>query len=151
MNNYYQNFYPDLAEPNYFNFDFGASEMWLTNRDCAEISMDLHFPQSMREIRNKYENFRDSITTLPLIRVVWSSAIYVWVLFAYTAYCLTKRNQNACLMAVPEFILVLVLITVPYNGYYSRYIFPLKATLPILLLYGFSVISANKVSAAKSG
>ncbi len=146
MNNYYQYFYPDLTEPNYFNYEFGAGEMWLTNRDCAEINIDLHFPAAMKRMRNSYERIRDTITTLPLIRIVWSSAIYVWILFVYSAYCLTKRNRNACIIAVPLYILVLVLITVPVNGYYSRYIFPLKATLPVVLLYGFTVISEKKRS-----
>ncbi len=139
MNNYYEYFYPANADPTYLSFGFSASEMWLVNRDCAEINLRLSYPAAFAGIRSIYEATVRWIFDLPLLRCIWVSAFYVWILFIYAAYCLYHKRRDALAVAVPMLVQIAVYITGPTNGQYNRYILMLKACLPLILLTGLTL------------
>ena len=143
MNNYYQYFYPDNADPTYLSFGFSKSEMWMVNRDCAEINMYLHYPENLSGIRSLYESVIRWIFCQPLTRCIWVSALYVWALFLYAAYCLYQKRRDAFVIAVPMLVQILIYITGPTNGQYNRYILMLKVCLPVILLTGLTLLSCR--------
>ena len=143
MNNYYLYFYPKNTGSLNTNFGFASGEMWLANKNCSEINLDLHFPEELSGIRNFYENARLWIFSLPLLRCFWVSAFYVWALFIYEIYCFTRKNRNAFISGIPMLIQILVFITGPTNGNYGRYIFILKACLPVILIFGIFLIHSK--------
>lgn len=140
MNNYYLYFYPKNTGSLLTNFGFASGEMFLANKNCAEINLDLHFPTALNEIRDWYEKTREWIFTFPFLRSFWVTAFFVWGLFLYETYCITKRNRDAFLIGIPMLIQVLIFLTGPTNGNYARYIFMLKACLPVIIIFGLSMI-----------
>ena len=143
MNNYYLYFYPKYTGSLLTNYGFASGEMFLANKNCAEINLDLHFPTALNGIRNWYEKTREWIFSLPLLRSFHVSAFFVWGLFLYETYCITKRNRNAFLIGIPMLIQVLIFLTGPTNGNYARYIFMLKACLPVIIIFGLSMIHTD--------
>ena len=143
MNNYYLYFYPKNTGSLLTNFGFASGEMFLANKNCAEINLDLHFPTALNGIRNWYEKTREWIFSLPLLRSFHVSAFFVWGLFLYETYCITKRNRDAFLIGIPMLIQVLIFLTGPTNGNYARYIFMLKACLPVIIIFGLSMIRTD--------
>ena len=83
------------------------------------------------------------IFSLPLLRSFHVSAFFVWLLFLYETYCITKRNQDAFLIGIPMLIQVLIFLTGPTNGNYARYIFMLKACLPVVIFFGLAMIRTD--------
>lgn len=143
MNNYYLYFYPKNTGSLLTNFGFASGEMFLANKNCAEINLDLHFPTALNEIRDWYEKTREWIFTLPFLRSFWVTAFFVWGLFLYETYCITKRNRDAFLIGIPMLIQVLIFLTGPTNGNYARYIFMLKACLPVIIIFGLSMVRTD--------
>lgn len=143
MNNYYLYFYPKYTGSLLTNYGFASGEMFLANKNCAEINLDLHFPTALNGIRNWYEKTREWIFSLPLLRSFHVSAFFVWGLFLYETYCITKRNRDAFLIGIPMLIQVLIFLTGPTNGNYARYIFMLKACLPVIIIFGLSMIHTD--------
>ena len=78
MNNYYLYFYPKNTGSLLTNFGFASGEMFLANKNCAEINLDLHFPTALNEIRDWYEKTREWIFTFPFLRSFWVTAFFVW-------------------------------------------------------------------------
>ena len=143
MNNYYQYVYPYSSKPQYNSYHGAEGHMGNINWNLEVINMHLFFPPEFDNLRNSYENTWYWLSTLPLIRGIWVTAYYIWASILYTAYCIYKHNKKALLIAVPMLIQIIMFFMGPTNGYYPRYIFILKACIPVIFLTGFSCIEKN--------
>lgn len=146
--NKYEFFYPE-ANLGWFNLYIWSEEaIKQVNDDAASKGMvfDFHHQKSMRIYREKYDQFREEISRLPVINMLRTAALYVWFLILLAFYEFRQNNKISIVLLVPFLMHMLVLMVSPQNGTYFRYIFPYIVTFPFLFIFLLHIKSKSPVN-----
>ncbi len=101
-------------------------------------SFDVHYV-SPEPVRDALGDALVSLLSVPLVRAMFSPALYVLALLAVCAYATARRRWCALVCAVPFAVLLATVLLGPLNGH-LRYIMPIAAALP--LIAGAAVLPA---------
>ena len=118
-----------------FSYKWSESCMRSTNDRIRIINAKFSYPLFLKDLREKYENIRESTFKLPVLKFFISPAIYIWLLFLLVFYVIKKRLLNAAVLLVPCIMQFFVLIAGPTNGSYFRYVYPLAVWLPFIFIF----------------
>lgn len=140
MNNYYQYFYPGKEPLTYFTYEWGKYQMESLNES---IQTDFHMPESLNYARNSYETLREDIFNLPILSLLKTPAVYIWIALLFMGYCLRKKSLVGIIYCCPMFVQLLIFITGPTNGYYCRYEYPMFIYLPVVILLGLKLMEKS--------
>lgn len=145
INNYYYYFYVGEKRIGVYGYDYSSKCMNDLNERGAKIGMNVYYPGSMEKARKLYELLRNEITNLPIISIIMSASTYTWGLLLIIGYVIADRiKKGVPLIAVP-FIILLICLAGPCNGWYYRYLYPIAAGLPFLYFAVFYVGHTDKV------
>lgn len=89
-------------------------------------------------------SYENSYQEIPVISMLFSSGLAIWIVILYTAYCLYKKMYNYLVPIVFIIGLILTLFLGPVVLF--RYIYPLVISIPLLLT---SALNMNYVGLTK--
>ena len=139
LHNKYQYIYLSEDNWNYFDYKWSEERMALTNELREEQGTDFYHPSILKNAREFFETVKISFAHLPGMRLLISSATYIYVFLIWLVFSLIKKNRKAYPFLVLVFMQVLVIMAGPTNGYYFRYTYPLAVCLPFLLIISDSL------------
>lgn len=134
INNYYYYFYPGTRLADNYTYQYSLEKMEIANRRCEKLQTDFRHPDELDNYRNKYEQIRENIWSMPVLSFLLLPATYSWALIVLLFYCIYKRNRYAICMTIPMLIQLLICLAGPCNGYYFRYLYPVAVCLPMVML-----------------
>ncbi len=93
-------------------------------------TFDVHYvsPEPVREAAG---DVLVDMLSMPVVRVMFSPALYVLALLALCACATARRRWRALVCAVPFAVLLATVLLGPLNGH-LRYIMPIAAALPLI-------------------
>ena len=124
-----------------WEYDFINSKLY--EKDINDITIG--YPLCLREAREKYNEIRRTVTSLPGISLFISVGLYSWILLIAIIYGIYSKNRKMLLMLTPMILIVLVWFAGPENGY-ARYSIPFMTSLPALLILMYNDLLAGKES-----
>lgn len=139
INNYYYYFYPGPIL--FYEYYYHGSEecMEILNKWMSPLEPNFYHPDSLRNAREQYEDFRGDLMYIPPIVLLMYSPTYTWTLILLLLYGIYKKMPRAiCLLIVPVMVLCMCLVS-PCNGFYFRYLYPIVFVFPILIPLYFSI------------
>ncbi len=93
-------------------------------------TFDVHYV-SPEPVREAVDGALVGLLSVPVVRVMFSPALYVLTVIALCAYAAARRRWRALVVAIPFAVLLATVLAGPLNGH-LRYIMPLAAALPLL-------------------
>lgn len=88
-------------------------------------------------IRNILEQNVFLVEKAPILGLLLSPGMYVYVLIGESIYLLAKKKRRELLVFLPGFFVLLICLLSPVNGY-LRYLLPIIAAMPITLGWCFT-------------
>lgn len=139
INNYYYYFYPGPILFYEYYYHGSAENMEFLNKVMEPLGTDFHYPDSLSNAREKYENFRETFMYIPPIVLLMYSPTYTWTLILILLYGIYKKMPQAVsLLIIPVLVLCMCFVS-PCNGFYFRYLYPIVFIFPILIPLFFSM------------
>lgn len=122
-------------DPFHLNCPMGTFQNYIKGAPIATGDLDIHYVHS-DQLRNRmslYENLWMEIFPLTLLTY---PGVYTWItLFSILLLCKKKKWKQLTVMLIPVFH-ILTCMASPVNGY-LRYMLPLMAVMPVLLVWTF--------------
>lgn len=129
LNQTYGYFYPNKhnwGEKYFAAFDIVGTEHLQTDY------IDLRFVVKANSIRHILENAVYLIEKTPILGLLLSAGMYVYILIGESIYLLSKKKWRELIILLPGFAILLICLLSPVNGY-LRYLLPIIATMPITI------------------
>ncbi len=133
MNNYYQFFYPSTRFWIY-NYQWSEQNMDDINDGIMSLGQSFYHPKQTEHFRYASDAVNISLLSFPGTSLLMTPAVYSWLLIAMLFYAFRRKKRAALAVLVHALGILLVCMTGPCNGYYGRYLFPLVALMPSLIL-----------------
>ena len=130
LNKNYQYFYPGKTRLYLYEYSWSSLNYAYTNQKIAPLNRSFSQPEGLDELRNRHDRFMVLSEELPLLNVLWTSALYAWVVILALCWALRRQNRNLIAWTIFPFILFFLNLFGPTNGYYGRYMFPVMLALP---------------------
>lgn len=134
LNNYYNYYYPGEQLASCATYEQSAIFMTHVNDALEEIGMDIHYPEWSDIFRQIYETLREEIWSLPVLSMILSPAVYVWILIAWFFYLLRTKDLKTVLPTAPMLLSLCIAFAGPRNGDNYRYLFAITVSLPVIIL-----------------
>ncbi|MBQ7679279.1 MAG: hypothetical protein IJT34_05470 [Butyrivibrio sp.] len=133
----YRYYYPSPIDETAYNLTSSTKEMRKMNKELDFIQTDFHYPEdrvhtALREVQQRLWQF---MCRLPLVRLLFSAATYIWAVLALFVYALLKRNRRMLGLMTPLVLMILVIMAGPRGGGHLRYVYPLAVVMPAVFLY----------------
>lgn len=129
LNQTYGYFYPNKhnwGEKYFAAFDIVGTEHLQTDY------IDLRFAVKANSIRHILENAVYLIEKTPILGLLLSAGMYVYILIGESIYLLSKKKWRELIILLPGFAILLICLLSPVNGY-LRYLLPIIAAMPITI------------------
>lgn len=120
-------------------YETSALDFRVINEDCAAYGISLSYPTSLEKARTTYERARETLFSLPILRLLTQSAPIVWASVLLLLYALSRRKWESLLLLIPVLLQILVIFAGPTDGWLFRYIYPVALYLPVCLFYSIYV------------
>lgn len=142
LNNKYQFFYPVFDVSSYYDYEnhefystsYSEEVMHLINRGGTSVGLNFSYPEKLSKLRRGYENVLETVWDFPILSCFKTTAIYTWIIFIWSMYCIIKRDRKHFLCTIPYLVQLCICMAGPANGYYFRYMYPMAFGLPIIIL-----------------
>lgn len=144
MNNYYAYFYSKGQPFEGCSYELSQECMEVMNNKLQPLEMEFSYPMNLNETRLKYEKVREKIAKIPIISLVMMPATYTWLLFLQFFYSIKSKNKRAVSLLVMPWIILMICLLGPCNGYYCRYLYPIMICLPGIIPRIDYFITKNK-------
>ena len=105
-----------------------------TNDGVTALGQSFSYPEQTKHFRYASDAINERLLSFPGTSLLMTPAVYVWLLLTMLFYALRGKKRAALALLVPSLGILLVCMTGPCNGYYGRYLFPLVALMPSLIL-----------------
>ncbi len=134
-NNYYGYFYPVVMDLH----EFEKSNIG----GMASVNSEGYF--NFKETDNKvsvllrhiYTVFDSALMKLPVINIVCTSALYIWLLIFALVRSILKKDNKLLMLVIPMLMLMLTILAGPCNGnIYHRFTYPITMCIPLIIGYG---------------
>lgn len=139
LNNYYNYFYPGMRLVGAYSYSWSQDCMKSTNNNEA-IAFSFRHPKKLDKARKLYEAFRERVFELPVLSLLKSAAVYVWLLILLVLYLIKTKCYRALALTAPLALSVGVCVLGPCNGEYFRYLCGVSVCLPIVFILCLCVI-----------
>lgn len=139
MNNYFYYVYPGVKPADSYTYEYSLRVMEKRiGRDSylATVDMEIRHPYALDRAREKFEELREDIFSLPVLDMFRCPALFVWVFVLLMCYLLRKKRWNLLAIMSPLFFSLLVCVASPCNGDYFRYLYGVTLCLPIATVFG---------------
>lgn len=135
-NNYYAYFYPVVVD--LYEFERAS------DGSIASANVDGYFAFAASKSRislafRRLLRFGDAVLMkIPLVNLLCTSALYIWMLFFAWTRSIVKKDRNLLMLVIPMLMLMLTILSGPCNGnIYHRFTYPVAMCIPIVAGYGF--------------
>lgn len=112
-------------------------------------SNDFEHPQSLDFWRQYYFSLHRNIIHLPIIGILCSSAMYIWLFIIWLSFCIKKKSNQAILLLIPFLLQLLANLAGPNNGTHFRYMYTYVMGLLPTILYGMEIIRSEGANGFK--
>ena len=126
LNNYFEYVYPGCI---FMQCSYDWSETCFS-RVNEKIGSDFSYPAALDSFRHGLESFRERVFESWPFRLLNMPGTTTWYLLIWTFWLLYRRDRDGLMLAVPMFVVMLICIASPCNGYYCRYQYPLLVCMP---------------------
>ncbi|MBQ9252325.1 MAG: hypothetical protein IJ188_06805 [Clostridia bacterium] len=152
-NNYYQYLYPGDTRINFDKFGWSAWMCEFTNNRIEPLGISFSLPGWNERGRLISDSLVDAgILDVPPFSWLMTPALYSWMLISLLFWAASRPKgsgrRHLVMLMIPELLTLLVAFAGPTNGFYSRYMLPLTAFLPALMLV---MISETEEGAEREG
>ncbi|MBQ9211762.1 MAG: hypothetical protein IJ153_08695 [Clostridia bacterium] len=130
LNNKFDYFYPDhelLSFESYKRTSFLFS--WITEL-AEKVGVAPAQPVRLKRLRDLSDDVWGWLRESTPLSLLVSTSLYPWLVILLFCYSLRKRDRRMISLCLIPVIVLLVCMTGPTNGNYSRYTFPLALALP---------------------
>ena len=139
INNYFEYFYPGCIF-------MQCSYEW--SQTCFErvnrmIGSEFSYPGLLDSFRQGFENLRESIFQYYPFRLINMPGTTTWMLIIWAFFLIYTRQFQALMLTIPLFVVMMICIASPCNGYYCRYQYPLLWYMPWAMLVGGNLKKSN--------
>ena len=132
LHNYYLYAYPGSRPMELYRYSGSEKLFDLVNGYLEPVGVRFAYPALWKELRYRIDTFRKTLSECPPVNLLMNTAMYVWTILFLLFYAWRRHCRDALvLLAVPA-VTLLVLFTGPCNGNYSRYIYPIVMSMPLL-------------------
>lgn len=131
--NKYQVFYPSVVRSDTYSYKYGSNLMIEGNELLAELNSDFHYPEHMQDLRTKYENVREVVSTIPILDTICTTYCMILAVVFLAFYELRCAKYKSIPIYVLFVMQVAIMIAGPCNGHYIRYTLPIACCLPVLI------------------
>ena len=84
---------------------------------------------------------------VPLVNLLCTSAIYVWILVFTWTRSIVKKDKKLLMLVIPMLMLMLTILSGPCNGnIYHRFTYPVAMCIPIVAGYGLRSGESKTIS-----
>lgn len=125
LNHTYGYFYPDKKEAG-TGEDIGVFQI------AESPYFDIKFSVESDAGRNFLESYARLVKQLPIIGMLYSTGLHVWILMGCVFYLTAKRERRELMLYIPGICVFLVCIISPVNAC-VRYMLPVMILLPLHL------------------
>lgn len=129
LNQTYGYFYP-----NKHNWEEGYSAVFdIVGTEYLQTDyLDIHFGLKASSMRRILQNTVYVIVKTPVLGLLLSAGMYVYVFIGEMVYLLVKKKRREFIILTPGFAVLLICLLSPVNGY-LRYLLPIIAAMPITI------------------
>ena len=128
--NYYEYLYPERLFDSY-SYSWSEKCMDVTNK---QVGANFYHPQRLEHVRTLYEATRDTVMNTPPFSLINTAGVVTWILLIWAVWLLYSKRYKALSLLLPPFVVMLICLASPCNGYYCRYQYPLLLYLPWVIL-----------------
>lgn len=143
-NNYYGYFYLTDYDPELYTKSYSMGCM------NKMEGFDIHASQNLfSDVCGLFDTlYQKLIEMTPLIKTTIAPPLYVWALIILTMVCIVKRRREGIVLLTVPWLVLLVNLIGPANGYaYFRYTYPIALCVPFML--GVVLTLCGRVSDSK--
>ena len=133
LNNYYLYLYPGSRPMELYRYSGSEKLFELVNGYLAPAGIRFSYPEALTQIRYRTDTLRKTVSECPPANLLMNTAVYVWGVLFLLFYALRRRRREAMVLLAVPFVMLLVLAAGPCNGNYSRYIYPIVMSMPVLI------------------
>lgn len=137
INNYYYYFYPGEKLFDDFSYEGSALCMEIMNDKMQPLGANFHYPSQLDHVRGLYSVLREKLGATPFLSFLMAPATYTWFLILLLCYGIYKKRAFSLSILTVPFVLVLVCLLGPCNGFYGRYLYPVLVVFPVMLCFYF--------------
>ena len=130
LNGTYRYWYPNAKV---YNHSIGQY-FHTTDSTVDKGLFDFNFIGAFSDMRTAIYNLSYILYKMPVINLLYCPATYTWALLFVIYFIMREKKYKFLISAVPICIALLINMISPVNGY-LRYMLPIMAMLPILLLF----------------
>lgn len=135
---YYTIPYPD----NKITSDYEGDHAEFLESISPEFKISMQRPKKLVEIDAKFTRAYETITSLPVLSIVFSCGFYGgWIPFLAFLVTFYRRKRN-CLALVPIVLTCFFLVLSPTSS--ARYVLPLVATAPLIIAWAHARIQGSR-------
>ena len=128
FNNTYAYFYPEQSITRLlFNY-------YIKGSPVNTGYFDIHYIDSLSNLRKAYEKASYLLWDVPVIGLLYSPAIYSWIVIILLVMFLRRKRFAAIVPLTPSILNILICIASPVNGL-MRYALPVIAVTPLLIVW----------------
>ena len=133
--NYYEFFYPGEARMKYYTNGWTETISDYTNELIEGLGKRFILPSWSRRFRI----LKDSVTEAGLLNLLplsllMTPSLYYWITLIFLCWAAEQKNPMAFSIIIPSAVILLITLFGPANGAYGRYLLPVTAFLPMMIL-----------------
>ena len=132
INNYFEYVYPGCV---FMQCSYDWSETCF-GRVNTKMGSDFHYPEGLAQYRHGLESLREKIFETWPFRLLNMPGMTTWFLLVWAFWLIWQKDDISLMLTVPLFVVMLICIASPCNGYYCRYQYPLLPYMPWAILAG---------------
>lgn len=139
INNLYEYISPYSNNAMVYSYkEISQQQIDIQKDKCSRYGMKFSLPSNLKKYRENFEQLREWVFSLPILVLLLKPFSYVWIVIAWSLYCIRSKNKKAILMCVPLLVQCLICVAGPANGAYFRYLYPIAMCLPIVIMSGLN-------------
>jgi hypothetical protein len=144
-NNYYGYFYPVVMDLYEFERSSDGGIGSVNSEGYFHFAAsDSRLSLSLRQILKLWDTI---LMKVPLVNLLCTSAIYVWILVFTWTRSIVKKDKKLLMLVIPMLMLMLTILSGPCNGnIYHRFTYPVAMCIPIVAGYGLRSGESKTIS-----
>lgn len=135
-NNYYAYFYPVVVDM--YEFERGSDAAIASTNSYGYFYFKASDSKISLIARNIIKLYNTILMDIPLVNMICTSALYVWLLILCWTRTIVKKDRKTLMLIVPMLMYMLTIISGPCNGnIYHRFTYPVAMAIPIVAAYAY--------------